>query len=248
MPLLFSYGTLQEAATQRATFGRLLPGDEDYLPGYEPTRLRVDDPEFIAATGRALHTNLVRTGRADSRLRGTALEVTETELIAADGYEHPSRYRRTQVRLASGREAWIYSYVPGTPDAEHVDKVAWVRLEQRRILSTRSSGKDTWYLPGGKREAGESDEVCLVREIAEELAVKIEIASARRLGVFEAQAHGKPPGALIRMSCYTADFTGTLAASSEIAEFAWLSHADRERSSPVDQVIFDWLHERGELA
>jgi ADP-ribose pyrophosphatase YjhB (NUDIX family) len=248
MPWLFSYGTLQEPATQLATFGRRVPGDKDYLPGHEPTRLRVDDPEFIAATGRALHTNLVRTGRADSRLHGTALEVTEAELIAADGYELPARYRRMQVRLASGREAWIYSYVPDTPGTQHVDKVAWVRLEQGRILSTRSRGKDTWYLPGGKREAGESDEACLVREIAEELAVKIETASARRLGVFEAQAHGKPPGSLIRMSCYTADFTGTLTASAEIAEFAWLSHVDRERSSPVDQVIFDWLRDRGELA
>ena len=38
------------------------------------------------------------------------------------------------------------------------------------------------------------------------------------------------------------------AASSEIAELAWLSYADRDRVSPVDQIIFDHLHGDGELA
>jgi 8-oxo-dGTP diphosphatase len=46
----------------------------------------------------------------------------------------------------------------------------------------------------------------------------------------------------------TADYSGTLAASSEIAELAWLSYADRDRVSPVDQIIFDHLHGGGELA
>ena len=34
MPLLFSYGTLQQDDVQRATFGRLLTGQRDTLPGY----------------------------------------------------------------------------------------------------------------------------------------------------------------------------------------------------------------------
>jgi 8-oxo-dGTP pyrophosphatase MutT (NUDIX family) len=128
-----------------------------------------------------------------------------------------------------------------------IDKVAWIRLEGGRILSTRSRGKDTYYLPGGKREPGESDEQCLRREIAEELAVNLKAATFRLVGVFEAQAHGHSQGTSIRMPCYAADYEGTLAASAEIAEYAWLTYADRERSAPVDRIIFDWLHERGEL-
>jgi len=50
------------------------------------------------------------------------------------------------------------------------------------------------------------------------------------------------------MTCYAADYSGTLAASSEIAELAWLSYADRDRVSPVDQIIFDHLHGEGQLA
>ena len=49
------------------------------------------------------------------------------------------------------------------------------------------------------------------------------------------------------MTCYAADYQGTLSPSSEIAEFVWLSYADRDRVSPVDQIIFDHLHGAGQL-
>ena len=35
-----------------------------------------------------------------------------------------------------------------------IDKIAWIRLEDGAILSSRSRGKDVYYLPGGKREPG----------------------------------------------------------------------------------------------
>jgi 8-oxo-dGTP diphosphatase len=128
-----------------------------------------------------------------------------------------------------------------------IDKVAWVHIENGRVLSTRSRGKDTCYLPGGKRDPGETDEQCLRREIREELAVELEPETLRKLGTWEAQAHGNPEGVKIVMACYDADYVGELRASAEIDEFFWLTYADRERSAPVDRIIFDWLHERGAL-
>jgi 8-oxo-dGTP diphosphatase len=128
-----------------------------------------------------------------------------------------------------------------------IDKVAWIHLVDGRVLSTRSRGKDTCYLPGGKREPGESDEVCLRREIREELGVDLDPRSLRKLGTWEAQAHGNPGGVKIVMPCYEAGYSGELRASAEIEEFFWLSYADRVRSAPVDQIIFDWLLERGLL-
>lgn len=129
-----------------------------------------------------------------------------------------------------------------------IDKIAWIRLDSGKILSTRSRGKDVYYIPGGKREPGETDLQTLVREIDEELAVTIAPDTARHFGTFEAQAHGHATGVTVRMTCYTADYRGTLTPSSEIEELIWLVYADRDRVSPVDRLIFDHLHEIGRLA
>jgi 8-oxo-dGTP diphosphatase len=49
------------------------------------------------------------------------------------------------------------------------------------------------------------------------------------------------------MSCYTGDYAGTLAASSEIDELAWFCCADRPRVPGVDQLLFDDLKAAGQL-
>ncbi|MFI2609399.1 NUDIX domain-containing protein [Kitasatospora sp. NPDC018619] len=128
-----------------------------------------------------------------------------------------------------------------------IDKVAWIHTENGRVLSTRSHGKDAYYLPGGKREPGEDDLDTLCREIAEELSVNVDRESAALLGVFEAQAHGHEPGVVVRMTCYTAGYEGELAPAAEIAEMVWLTHADRHRISPVDRIVFDRLRADGLL-
>ena len=128
-----------------------------------------------------------------------------------------------------------------------IDKVAFLYLRDGKILSTRSKGKDKYYIPGGKREGNETDIETLVREVKEELSVDIIESSARFYGVFEAQAHGKAEGILVKMTCYTADFTGELKADSEIAEIVWLTTDDIESVSPVDKLIFADLHEKGLL-
>lgn len=129
-----------------------------------------------------------------------------------------------------------------------IDTVAWVRVENGRILCARPRGKDIFYIPGGKREGTESDLQVLLREINEELAVTLVPESVRHVSTYEAgQPDGHPHGEVVRMSCYTADYSGTLAASSEIDEFAWFSYADRPRVPPVDQLLFDHLQAAGQL-
>ena len=128
-----------------------------------------------------------------------------------------------------------------------IDKIAWIRLEDGAILSSRSRGKDVYYLPGGKREPGESDLDTLVREIREELSVAIVPDSTEHVGTFHAQAHGHSEGTTVRMTCYSADYRGVLQPDNEIEEIVWLTYADRHRVAPVDQIIFDHLHEATRL-
>jgi len=126
-----------------------------------------------------------------------------------------------------------------------IDKVALIHIKNKRVLSTISRGKDIYYLPGGKREAGEEDLDTLTREIREELSVELVPRSEKFLKRFEAQAHGHPVGVMVQMTCYEADIAGTPMASSEIQHVEWITHADRERSSPVDKLILDWLFDQG---
>ncbi|GAB3637203.1 NUDIX domain-containing protein [Hymenobacter arcticus] len=130
-----------------------------------------------------------------------------------------------------------------------IDKIAWLHLHNGQLLSTRSHGKDRYYLPGGKREPGETDTQTLLREIEEELTVVLDPASLTYAGTFEAPAHGHPAGVHVRMSCYWAPrYTGTLQPAAEIAEVVWLTYRHRSQVSAVDQLIFDWLYHQQLLA
>ena len=128
-----------------------------------------------------------------------------------------------------------------------IDKLAWIEIKSKSILSTRSYGKDKYYIPGGKRENGETDEQALCREIKEELSVDIKINTMQFVGVFQAQAHGHPVGTIVQMTCYMADFTGQLKADSEIEEIKWLNYSDKDIIAEVDKLIFDYLKENGLL-
>lgn len=127
----------------------------------------------------------------------------------------------------------------------YIDKLAWIYLKDGKVLSTRSRGKDTWYIPGGKREGGETDAQALIREIREELSIDIVPETIRYFGTFEAQAHGKPEGVVVRMTCYTGSFSGDMRPAAEVEEYAWLGYEGKEKSSPVDKLIFDDLNKKG---
>jgi len=133
------------------------------------------------------------------------------------------------------------------PSENIIDKLAWIHIVEGLILGTRSKGREKYYIPGGKRELGESDAQALFREIKEELSVEIDLPSMKFIGIFEAQADCHKPGILVRMTCYSAMYTGELQADSEIEEIAWLSYADRDKVSEVDTLIFDVLKENGKL-
>jgi len=112
MPLIFSYGTLQDEKVQLSAFGRVLNGQMDELPGFAKSLVRIDDPDTAASSGRTHYDNVIFTGRDEDRVSGTVFEVTEAELSAADEYESDANYRRISVTLASEKEAWLYLVAP----------------------------------------------------------------------------------------------------------------------------------------
>jgi len=107
MPLLFSYGTLQQEEVQLSTFGRKLPGATDSLVGFVITEVRINDPEVVATSGKEFHPIARNTGAFNHRVPGTVFEVTDEELIHSDAYEVDA-YKRVETVLASGKSAWVY--------------------------------------------------------------------------------------------------------------------------------------------
>ena len=114
---LFSYGTLQQAGVQLATFGRLLDGRPDALPSYRLSQLAIGDAQVVATSGKTHHPLVSRSGDPGDSVAGAVLAVTPAELQQADGYE-VAAYRRARVTLASGTQAWAYvdsrDAVPGS--------------------------------------------------------------------------------------------------------------------------------------
>jgi hypothetical protein len=109
MPLLFSYGTLQQENVQLATFGRRLEGTADSLVGFQQTLFEITDPEVIHTSGKTHHPMATYTGDHAHRIEGMAFDVTVAEMEQSDRYETDPAYRRVVARLLSGREAWVYA-------------------------------------------------------------------------------------------------------------------------------------------
>ena len=110
MPRLFSYGSLQQEEVQLATFGRKLAGEKDLITGYEPSLVKIADPDLATKLGKSHHDNIAATGDDWSNVQGTVFEVTEAELAMADTFEAQFDYRRVNVTLASGNDAWVFLY------------------------------------------------------------------------------------------------------------------------------------------
>jgi 8-oxo-dGTP pyrophosphatase MutT (NUDIX family) len=128
-----------------------------------------------------------------------------------------------------------------------IEKVAWVHLDEGRLLTARTHGRDLCYLPGGKPEPGESIEQTLVREIREELGITLDASTVTPLLTVEAPADNKPAGTLVRTVCCTADHTGIPTPRGEVAEIAYLTHGDRPRASATTHEVLDRLAATGRL-
>ncbi|MEU5989603.1 NUDIX domain-containing protein [Spirillospora sp. NPDC047418] len=129
-----------------------------------------------------------------------------------------------------------------------LDVVAWVRVSDGRMLAVRSRGRDLLYLPGGKREPGEDDWSALSREVREELAVELDRASFRELGVIWAPAHDQPDFAHVRMACFTASYRGAMAAAGEVDEYVHVGRGDRRLLAPASRAALDLADEHGLLS
>ncbi|WP_301177855.1 NUDIX hydrolase [Actinomadura geliboluensis] len=101
--------------------------------------------------------------------------------------------------------------------------------------------------PGGKREPGEDDWSALSREVREELALELDRASFRELGVIRAPAHDQPDFAHVRMACFTAAYRGAMTAAGEVDEYVYVGRGERHLLAPAARAALDLAGEHGLL-
>ncbi|GAB3594143.1 NUDIX domain-containing protein [Angustibacter peucedani] len=125
------------------------------------------------------------------------------------------------------------------------EKVGWVCVRVGRMLVGRNEGRDLFYLPGGRREDGETQLDTLVRELREELAVDVRPATARHLVTIESHRHESDEP--LRMVCFGAEVDGAPTPSAEVVELAWVGPDDGSRVTGTERLLMAWLVEQGRL-
>lgn len=133
------------------------------------------------------------------------------------------------------------------PLRKTIDAVGWVHVNDRRLLCVRSKDKDAFYLPGGKRERGESDWEAIAREVREEIGLTLTPGSLKPFSTIKSAAHGHGPNAQVVLICYESDFRGEIQADTEIAEVAWFGYGDRSRCAPATAIVLEQLHQQGRI-
>lgn len=101
---------------------------------------------------------------------------------------------------------------------------ALIRDSAGRALLVRKRGTTSFMQPGGKRDAGESDEAALTREIDEELGCQVIADSVRRLGEFVCPAANEP-GRDVKAVVYAVEVSGDIRPAAEIDEIIWVDPA-----------------------
>lgn len=95
---------------------------------------------------------------------------------------------------------------------------------KRQILVTQRSATMNlplkWEFPGGKLEVGETAEECLIREIKEELNIRIEITAS-----LPSNDH-QYPDKLIRLIPFTCKYLGDEIQLKEHTAFRWMEVQD----------------------
>lgn len=110
MQKLFTYGTLQDPATQQKLLGRVLgDGVSDTLRGYRLAKLTGIHQVFS-----------ILQPHAGSTVQGMLFEVTADELAKLDDYEGDA-YQRVSATLVSKTRAWVYSENPKSNFRIHIE-------------------------------------------------------------------------------------------------------------------------------
>jgi mutator protein MutT len=135
----------------------------------------------------------------------------------------------------------------GTPTSPAIDVAAALIFRDGKLLITQRYADAPlgrlWEFPGGKREAPETFEQCLVREIREELGVEVSVGE-----LFEEVIHTYP-GEIVHLKFFFCRLEGDELQARGCAAFRWVSAAelDKHQFPPADRKLLEKLRAAAEF-
>lgn len=119
---------------------------------------------------------------------------------------------------------------------------AVVERSDGRHLLVRKRGTQTFMQVGGKIEPGEEPLAALVREVEEEVGLRLEPTDIESLGRFEALAANEPDHVVDAHAYRVRLRPGTeIAVQAELEELVWIDPADPVASYPLAPLTRDLL-------
>jgi 8-oxo-dGTP diphosphatase len=105
-----------------------------------------------------------------------------------------------------------------------VEVAAGLVFREHKLLITRRRAEahlgGLWEFPGGKREPGETFTACLVRELAEELGIEVEVGS-----LLDCVTHAYPDK-VVRIEFFRCRWQRNEPQALHCAEFKWITGAE----------------------
>ena len=96
-----------------------------------------------------------------------------------------------------------------------------------RVLVVRKQGTTRFMQPGGKPEPGETAAQTLIRELDEELSLRVEESDLEPLGTFVSAAANEPGHRVIADAFAMRAEPEDVVVQAELAELRWLEPGDR---------------------
>ncbi len=121
-------------------------------------------------------------------------------------------------------------------------------IREQKLLPAFSLNKQCFYLPGGKKDAGETAVEAICREIEEELNTRIEPGDLEFFTHISAPAFGENKGVIMEQDCYllTKDIRPSPAAEiGELRYFTLEEYLKEKQQAPGAIMILKQLKEAG---
>jgi len=129
------------------------------------------------------------------------------------------------------------------PSEAVTDRVAWIHIEDNKLLFLKEKEHPAYVLPGGQRLAGASDAIQLCEYLEQLFGVLADPEGVEYIGTFESK--DAVPAILLRQRCYTLPVSGSWHPADRIEALHWFGYADRSTLSANNQQVLEALRKKG---